>query len=107
MEKMAQERIDEKLQEQSEWSQIGDSIQRTYRFDDFLGAMTFVRRVAELAESQQHHPDIALSDIEFDNAVQQRVTTIDLETVTAYADLIADDYDQFPPLTVSVQVEDQ
>ena len=60
MEKMAQERIDEKLQKQSEWSQIGDSIQRTYRFDDFLGAMTFVRRVAELAESQQHHPDILI-----------------------------------------------
>ena len=60
MEKLAQERIDEKLQEQSEWSQIGDTIQRTYRFDDFLGAMDFVRRVAELAETQQHHPDILI-----------------------------------------------
>ena len=60
MEKMAQEYIDEKLQEHSEWSQIGDSIQRTYRFDDFLGAMNFVKNVAELAETQQHHPDILI-----------------------------------------------
>jgi hypothetical protein len=29
-----------------------------YQFDDFAAAMTFVNRVAELAEEADHHPDI-------------------------------------------------
>lgn len=39
----------------------GDGISRTYAFDDFAGAMAFVNRVAELAERENHHPDIAIS----------------------------------------------
>ncbi len=35
-------------------------IRRTYRFKDFASAMAFARRVGELAESEGHHPDIAL-----------------------------------------------
>jgi 4a-hydroxytetrahydrobiopterin dehydratase len=30
-------------------------------FDDFAGSIAFVNRVAELAESENHHPDIAIS----------------------------------------------
>jgi len=41
-----------------EWTQSGDAIQRTLRFQDFLAAMSVVNRIAELAEAQQHHPDI-------------------------------------------------
>lgn len=58
MEKLTQENLDQRLEEFTEWSQSGDSIQRTFSFDDFNAAMMFVNRVAELAESAQHHPDI-------------------------------------------------
>lgn len=34
-------------------------IVRKFRFDDFAKALEFVRRVGEVAESQQHHPDIS------------------------------------------------
>ena len=34
--------------------------QRRFEFRDFIGAMKFVNRVADLAESQGHHPDIAI-----------------------------------------------
>ncbi|MCH7545549.1 MAG: 4a-hydroxytetrahydrobiopterin dehydratase [Planctomycetes bacterium] len=60
MEKLDQEHIDEKLQEFPEWSQSGETLQRTFRFDDFLGAMAFVSRIADLAEEHQHHPDILI-----------------------------------------------
>ncbi|MCZ6836504.1 MAG: 4a-hydroxytetrahydrobiopterin dehydratase [Planctomycetota bacterium] len=60
MEKLTQEQIDEKLVDFPEWTQIGDTIQRTFRFDDFLGSMAFISRVADLAEEQQHHPDILI-----------------------------------------------
>lgn len=33
---------------------------REYRFPDFLSALRFVNEVGRLAESHQHHPDIAL-----------------------------------------------
>lgn len=58
--KLTQEQIDAKLAQLPEWSQSGDVIQRTLSFDDFVAAMAFVNRVAELAEQQQHHPDILI-----------------------------------------------
>ena len=44
------------------WSLSEDAtrIARKFRFEDFAGAMAFVNRVAELAESEGHHPDIAI-----------------------------------------------
>jgi len=60
MEKLAQETVDQKLEDFPEWSLSGDAIQRTFSFDDFNNAMAFVQRVAELAEQQQHHPDIMI-----------------------------------------------
>lgn len=42
------------------WTRAGRAIERTYRFADFGGALGFVNRVGELAERQNHHPDIAI-----------------------------------------------
>ena len=40
------------------WSRRGDSLTKAYRFPTFPGAITFVTRVADVAESMDHHPDI-------------------------------------------------
>ena len=40
------------------WSRRGDSLTKSYRFPTFPGAITFVTRVADVAESMDHHPDI-------------------------------------------------
>jgi 4a-hydroxytetrahydrobiopterin dehydratase len=37
------------------------TLRRTFHFDDFAGAMRFVNAVADLAESEQHHPDLFIS----------------------------------------------
>jgi 4a-hydroxytetrahydrobiopterin dehydratase len=60
MEKIAEDVIEQRLAEFPEWSRSGDSIQRTLSFENFAGAMDFVNRIAELAEAQQHHPDIMI-----------------------------------------------
>jgi 4a-hydroxytetrahydrobiopterin dehydratase len=39
----------------------GHHITRAFSFPDFRQALAFVNKVGELAESQGHHPDIALS----------------------------------------------
>ncbi len=36
----------------------GDAIAREYKLADFAAAISFVNRVAELAEAANHHPDI-------------------------------------------------
>ena len=40
------------------WRQEGESLVRDYEFKDFVAAMAFVNRVAEVAEEVNHHPDI-------------------------------------------------
>lgn len=35
-----------------------EKIRRTFKFKNFEGAMAFTNEVAELAESEGHHPDI-------------------------------------------------
>ena len=42
------------------WNRIGKAIERSYKFPDFVSAMIFVNRVAEVAEEANHHPDIAI-----------------------------------------------
>ena len=37
-----------------------NQLRKTFSFEDFLGAMTFVNRIAALAEAEQHHPDFAV-----------------------------------------------
>ena len=38
----------------------GTRLCRRFEFRDFVGAMKFVNRVAEMAEEQGHHPDFAI-----------------------------------------------
>jgi 4a-hydroxytetrahydrobiopterin dehydratase len=62
MERMAElltdEEISEALTKLPEWRREGDSITRTAELSGFPRAMEAVNRVAELAESVNHHPDI-------------------------------------------------
>ncbi|HEV7772893.1 MAG TPA: 4a-hydroxytetrahydrobiopterin dehydratase [Conexibacter sp.] len=44
--------------EGTEWRREGETIVRDRRFADFGAAIAFVERVAEVAESANHHPDI-------------------------------------------------
>jgi 4a-hydroxytetrahydrobiopterin dehydratase len=42
------------------WRRDGVAIAREWTFADFAEAIAFVNRVAELAETANHHPDIHL-----------------------------------------------
>lgn len=52
--------IKEAMKKVPEWEHEKKSIDRTFEFDDFTQAMDFVNAVAEIAEEQEHHPDIDL-----------------------------------------------
>ena len=44
-----------------DWAREGNAITITVTRKDFAGALAFVNQVGELAESRNHHPDIAIS----------------------------------------------
>lgn len=44
----------------TDWRREGATIVRDLKCDDFLAAIAFVNRVAEAAESANHHPDILI-----------------------------------------------
>jgi 4a-hydroxytetrahydrobiopterin dehydratase len=89
MKKLSQEDIEARLSEFPEWSQNGDSLQRTFGFDNFAGAMLFVNRVADLAEHHQHHPDIMIRY----NKVTLTLSTHDAKGITENDFDLANDLD--------------
>lgn len=46
------------LEKTPDWNLNGKKIQREFSFKDFEQAMKFVNEVADIAESEGHHPDI-------------------------------------------------
>lgn len=46
-----------------EWHLSGDArwISKEFKFADFAGAMAFTNKVADIAESEGHHPDMQIS----------------------------------------------
>jgi 4a-hydroxytetrahydrobiopterin dehydratase len=44
-----------------DWAEKDRALERTFTFSDFREALEFVNRVGELAETENHHPDIAIS----------------------------------------------
>jgi 4a-hydroxytetrahydrobiopterin dehydratase len=44
------------------WQVVGEHhLEREYRFPNFREALAFVNRVGEMAEAQNHHPDLLLA----------------------------------------------
>ena len=47
-------------EELRDWQVEAAALEREFVFEDFVAAMGFVNRVAELAEQHGHHPDIEI-----------------------------------------------
>jgi len=52
--------IRERLAALPDWQLEGKTIVRKLRFADFMAAIAFVNRLAEVAEAADHHPDILI-----------------------------------------------
>ena len=60
---MAETLTDQAIEERlrgGDWRREGDAIVRECKFEDFASAVSFVNRVAEAAETANHHPDITI-----------------------------------------------
>lgn len=60
---LPKEKEDELIKQTPDWILLRDGthmIQRMFKFEDFKKAMTFVNKVAEIANKEDHHPDIKI-----------------------------------------------
>ena len=78
METLSREQIAAALTDLDGWELQDGALVRTYRFADFVHAVDFVEQLAEVAESQRHHPDI---DIRY-NKVTLRLSSHDAGGLT-------------------------
>ena len=76
--RLTEDEITRRLRDLPAWTRDGDAIRREQRFDTFMAGIEFVNRVAAIAESLDHHPDIT---IEY-TRVTLRVTTHDAGGLT-------------------------
>jgi 4a-hydroxytetrahydrobiopterin dehydratase len=53
--------IHEKLNDMRGWTLQGKAIQKRYSLKSFVPAMVLVNKIAEVAEKEQHHPDITIN----------------------------------------------
>ncbi|HEY5330185.1 MAG TPA: 4a-hydroxytetrahydrobiopterin dehydratase [Acidobacteriaceae bacterium] len=79
MKKLDAGELEQALKSAPAWGLAGGKLQREWTFKDFVAAMKFVNRVAEIAEEAGHHPDI---DIRY-NRVTLGLVTHDAGGITA------------------------
>ncbi len=58
--KLGADEVRKLLGQVSGWEARDDKLHKTFTFPDFVTAMEFLNRVAEVAESEQHHPDFSV-----------------------------------------------
>ncbi|OGZ70461.1 MAG: hypothetical protein A3F47_01295 [Candidatus Staskawiczbacteria bacterium RIFCSPHIGHO2_12_FULL_38_11] len=61
MEKLGEEEIKDYLSQLKNWEFLEtQKIIKEFKFDDFVKAMEFVNKIADVAEKEGHHPDMAI-----------------------------------------------
>ena len=58
MAKLSDAQVERALRSLPGWSRDGDFVTKEFRFKTFLAGIRFVDSVAQIAEQQEHHPDI-------------------------------------------------
>ncbi|MGB2926625.1 MAG: 4a-hydroxytetrahydrobiopterin dehydratase [Limnothrix sp.] len=76
--KLSDTEVKTQLASLSGWEKSDDTIQKLYKFDDFIAAIAFVNKLVDPAEAAGHHPDISISY----NKVTINLTTHDADGLT-------------------------
>jgi 4a-hydroxytetrahydrobiopterin dehydratase len=99
MDALSDEQIEEALASLPGWEYDGEAITKTYSWASFRDAIDFVTDVADLAEDENHHPDI---EIYFDEVVlsfrthsADAVTDRDVEMAAEVEDMLEEDLADF------------
>ena len=58
--KLKPDQVQTLLRQLKSWEAKDDKLTKTFTFKDFVTAMEFLNRVAEVAEAEGHHPDFSV-----------------------------------------------
>lgn len=61
MAKLSADQISDKLKALPGWEYKDNAISKMFRFKEYLHGIEFVQKVAEIAEANDHHPDILIN----------------------------------------------
>jgi 4a-hydroxytetrahydrobiopterin dehydratase len=91
---MSPEDVHRALKAHRAWIVERDRVRRDFRFDSFTEAMNFVNRVAAVAQTVNHHPNIRLHEwcyVELEVYSHDRggLTTRDLALIEALDSMLA------------------
>lgn len=79
MSSLSDKQVDMQLEDLTGWSRDGNSIIKSYHFNDFIEAMSFMNQAAFYAEALEHHPEWHNTY----NVVDVRLTTHDTGGITS------------------------
>jgi len=82
--------IQQKMQNLKGWGLEGGGLEKEWMFEDFSAASTFVMKVADLAQEQDHHPTVFWDY----NKVRLILTTHDERGITEKDIRMAEDIDR-------------
>jgi 4a-hydroxytetrahydrobiopterin dehydratase len=71
--KLPRSRTKSELAKTDGWQLQGNRISKLFIFDDFMGVIRFLNRIARIAEEMNHHPDITINY----NKIKLNLTTHD------------------------------
>ena len=80
MSSLSDRQVDLQLEELNGWSRDGNGIVKSYHFNDFIEAMSFMNQAAFYAEALEHHPEWHNTY----NVVDVRLTTHDTGGITSH-----------------------
>lgn len=89
--KLTTEQVDNLMPQLPGWRAEGDFLRKTFEFKDFVTAMAFLNKVAEVAEAEGHHPDFRLHSW---NKVDFEIQTHDIGGLSENDFIVAAKIDQ-------------
>lgn len=60
MSALSQQEIAQALETLTNWELDGDTITKTYKFENYLAGLAFATTAGTIAEAHNHHPDMAI-----------------------------------------------
>ena len=57
---MLREEAEKHLKQIKDWKLTDNAIEKNFKFSNFRQAIEFINKVADVAEAENHHPDILL-----------------------------------------------
>ena len=81
MELLSIKQINENILKLSDWNleDNGKSIIKNFKFNNFKEAVDFINKISEVAETENHHPDIKLYDY---SKIEIKLTTHSVKGLT-------------------------